>query len=337
MLEAQAAGWEESSAAADLHTETDKSLCREVSPVFVYGDDDRYIVVNGGQGEDGRQVTFAQRGDLTEGYPIFLLHGSPGSRLGPRQRYIALYRMGVRLITPDRPGYGGSDPLPGRSIVDCATDVEAIADALGIEKFSVMGRSMGGPHALACAAKLPERVERVGVLVSPASPDIGFDWCKGMASSNVEVYDQGVPEVEVIANIRRRVKETQEDPESLLRALEPDLAPADRNIVGDVVMRILLAASYAEAVRQGPEGWVDDVLALRRPWGFSPEEIEAPVHLWHGEADTFSPAEHTRRMAEWLGSTCVEVSIAQGSGHFGAFWESTELLAKMISANGTRY
>ncbi|GAB3901332.1 hypothetical protein GCM10027612_64540 [Microbispora bryophytorum subsp. camponoti] len=115
-----------------------------------------------------RRLAVAQRGKIHGGRPVFLLHGTPGSRIGPLPREGLLYRLGVRLITYDRPGYGGSDRHEGRSVGDVAADVAAIADHLGLDRFAVVGRSGGGPHALACAALIPHRVTRAAVLVGLA-------------------------------------------------------------------------------------------------------------------------------------------------------------------------
>jgi pimeloyl-ACP methyl ester carboxylesterase len=129
---------------------------------------------------DGRQLTAETSGD-PQGRPVFLLHGTPGSRLGPAPRGVMLYQQGVRLIAYDRPGYGSSDRLPHRNVADVVQDVVAIADALGVDRFAVVGRSGGGPHALACAALLPDRVTRAAALVSlaPRVAD-GLDWFAGM-------------------------------------------------------------------------------------------------------------------------------------------------------------
>ena len=116
-----------------------------------------------------------------QGRPVFVLHGSPGSRMGPRPRSPLLYRLGIRLISYDRPGYGDSPRLPGRRVDHAAADVAAIADHLGVDRFAVLGRSGGAPHALACAALLPERVTRAAALVGPAPRDAeGLDWYEGM-------------------------------------------------------------------------------------------------------------------------------------------------------------
>src|SRR5262249_53418979 len=105
-----------------------------------------------------------------DGLSVFLMHGTPGSRSGPRPRSSLLYRLGIRLISYDRPGYGGSSRVPGRCVADAADDVRAIADALRLDRFAVIGRSGGGPHALACAARLDDRVIATAALVSIAPP-----------------------------------------------------------------------------------------------------------------------------------------------------------------------
>ncbi|HSC49445.1 MAG TPA: alpha/beta hydrolase, partial [Gaiellaceae bacterium] len=125
---------------------------------------------------DGRTLMVAQWGD-PEGFPVFALHGTPGSRLGRHHDESAYVEVGARVITYDRPGYGGSDRRRGRRVLDCVSDVAAIADALEVERFAVTGGSGGGPHSLAVAARLPERVTRAACDVGVApfeTPDL--DW-----------------------------------------------------------------------------------------------------------------------------------------------------------------
>lgn len=278
------------------------------------------------------------------GYPVILMHGTPGSRLGPRPRGIVLERMGVKLISYDRPGYGLSHRDPGRLVGNTARDVERIADELKIGQFSVVGRSGGGPHALACAARMPDRVQRAAVLVSPAPPDaLGLDWDEGMGPLNVEDFEDtdrtiadtpaGVEPLN--AGLHKRVEEIQDDPDSLLRFLEPDLREADKRFVNDWAMRKLLTATYAEAVRSGSGGWIDDAIALRRPWDFKLDSVQCPVLLWHGGQDRFSPATHTRWMAEQLREARADpeevlVWIDDGLAHFAAFEVFPAVLAWVV-------
>ncbi|MGC4870125.1 alpha/beta fold hydrolase [Micromonospora sp. DT53] len=266
---------------------------------------------------DGRHLAVETSG-APDGPAVFLLHGTPGSRSGPRPRGIVVYRLGVHLVCYDRPGYGDSDRHEGRRVADAAADVAAIADDLGIDRFSVVGRSGGGPHALACAALLPDRVTRAAVLVglAPAgAPDL--DWYAGMAESNVEDFGQADEDLaELTLNLKVRADEARRDPMTLLDFLRPQLPDEDIRVVDDIAIRRLLTDMYSEALRHGPEGWIDDVLAIRRGWAFDLGAIRAEVRLWHGEQDRFSPVEHSH----WLASRIprAEVQVQAGAAHFGA-------------------
>jgi pimeloyl-ACP methyl ester carboxylesterase len=271
----------------------------------------------------GRKLAVEVTG-APDGLPVFLLHGTPGSRRGPKPRGIVLYRMGIRLICYDRPGYGDSDRHEGRSVADVAGDVRAIADRLGIERFAVVGRSGGGPHALACAALLPDRVTRAAVLVSLAPADAhGLDWDQGMADLNVEEFRS--VDADGSAYAAQLAQQTSQDPESLVAHLRDALCEMDHRVVDDRAIRRLLTDSYREATRRGPGGWIDDVTAFRKSWGFDLSCIEVPVRLWHGDADTFSPVQHTRWLAARIPG--AEVLVKRGAGHFAA----VEILPQMLT------
>jgi pimeloyl-ACP methyl ester carboxylesterase len=274
----------------------------------------------------GRRLAVEVTG-APDGLPVFLLHGTPGSRRGPKPRSIVLYRMGVRLVCYDRPGYGRSDRHEGRSVADAAGDVAAVADALRIDRFGVVGRSGGGPHALACAALLPRRVTRTAVLVSIAPADAAdLDWFQGMNESNVAEYTAADANGKTLTEqLTERAYRMRSDPESLVSALRKGLSHPDERVVDDVAMRRLLTASYREAVQQGPDGWIDDALAFRRHWGFDLHHIRVPVKLWHGTDDTFSPVSHTRWLAGQIPG--AEIEVERGAGHFAA----VEVLPKMLT------
>ncbi|GAA3097150.1 alpha/beta fold hydrolase [Streptosporangium carneum] len=266
---------------------------------------------------DGRTLAVDERGEL-EGDPVFLLHGTPGSRVGPSPRAAVLYRLGIRLITYDRPGYGLSDRRFGRTVADVAEDMAAIADELGIASFAVLGRSGGAPHALACAALLPERTTRVAALV-PLAPRgaEGLDWFEGMAVSNVDEFTAAsLGHSAVTALLSPAVEQIRADPTHLVPALDHDLPESDRHVVADFGIRRMLARNFAEAVRHSAHGWVDDALAFSAPWGFDPGSITVPTLLWHGDADVFSPVGHSH----WLGQRIpgARLVIQRGAAHFGA-------------------
>ncbi|MEV0726757.1 alpha/beta hydrolase [Micromonospora purpureochromogenes] len=280
---------------------------------------------------DNKRVAYEVTG-APDGFPVFLLHGTPGSRRGPKPRGIVLYRLGVRLIAHDRPGYGDSDRREGRDVADAARDVEAIADQLGLEHFAVAGRSGGGPHALACAADgaLRGRVTRVAVLVSFAPSDATqLDWFAGMNSDNVRGFggDGNRDTASLIEQIRRRAARAIEDPRFLLEELMVEMSAADRRAVNDAALRRLITDTYEEALRAGPYGWIDDVLALRRSWKFDLGAIDTavtPVRLWHGAEDTFAPASHARWLAGQIPG--AEVEVQPGAAHFDAVEELPRML-----------
>jgi pimeloyl-ACP methyl ester carboxylesterase len=276
--------------------------------------------------DDGRRLAVDVTG-APDGYPVFLLHGTPGSRNGPKPRGIVLYRLGLQLICYDRPGYGRSDRKEGRTVRDAAYDVALIADKMGIDRFAVVGRSGGGPHALACAAVLPERVSSTAVLVSLAPSDaVGLDWYHGMGRQNVQEYGTADADVQaLLTNIASRVEQAQRDPRRVIGLIESELSEPDKRVVGDVALRRLLLGTYAEALRQGAAGWIDDVLAFRKPWEIALSNITSRVRLWHGEDDRFSPVDHTRWLSHQIPH--VELQIQAGIGHFGA----VEVLPEILS------
>jgi len=241
-----------------------------------------------------------------------------------------LYAQGIQLITFDRPGYGRSERLLSRRVADAAADVAAIADAIGLHRFAVLGRSGGGPHALACAALLPDRVIRAGVLVSLAPLEAeGLNWFNGMTDSNVGEYTAAARDPQLLtARLVRAATEIKTDPSRHVDAFYQELSEPDRRVVADAGIRALLARTYAEALRDSADGWIDDALAFCSPWGFDPARIEVPLLLWHGEADTFSPVEHTRWLARHIPAA---VTVVQpGAAHFDALRVAPDVLAWLI-------
>ncbi len=232
---------------------------------------------------------------------------------------MVLYQLGIRLITFDRPGYGLSDRMIGRTVADIAADVEQIADFLKLEEFAVLGRSGGGPHALACAALLPGLIRRVAVLVglAPTAAE-GLDWFDGMGASNTQAYMAVHRQGELIsARLHSIADRIKSDPMSHLNTIADDLSQSDRRVVSDAGIRRMLMETYTEAFRSSAGGWIDDMLAFCSPWGFELADIAVPTMLWHGANDTFSPVGHSRWLAAKIPTATVIVQ--SGSAHFGAF------------------
>lgn len=274
---------------------------------------------------DGRRLSVDSLGDPW-GKPVFLFHGTPGVSRGPRPRGIVLHRLGIHLISYDRPGYPGSDRNPHRTVADAAEDVAAIADYFGIKRFSVVGRSGGAPHALACAAVLNTQVVCAATLSSLAPSDAeGLDWSAGMTEFNVRAYRNARADlVTLIATLNEQAGQVRGNPEGLLKQLWPELVSDDKDVIGDITLRRIIAQVHAEALSETADGWIDDVVALSRPWGFDPRDITAPVKLWHGSKDVFSPVSHAYWLAQRIPRAVLKIETEQA--HFG----SVEILVSIL-------
>ncbi|WP_353813448.1 alpha/beta fold hydrolase [Agromyces sp. SYSU T00266] len=219
------------------------------------------------------------------GAPVVVWHGGSPHTGEPLEPLVAAARArGIRLVTFARPGYGGSTARPGRDVASVAGDVDAIADALGLDRFAVMGYSGGGPHALACAALLPDRVTAVAVLASPA-PFGGDEWYVGM-------HDPGALRAAAVSRAERlRYAETDEfDPAQFI--------DSDFAALGGEWGAVGRDAGRAESA--GPGGLVDDDVAFTRDWGFDPAEVRVPTLLVQGELDRVIPRPHAVRLVAGL-------------------------------------
>ena len=265
---------------------------------------------------DGRTLTIAECGD-PDGFPVFSLHGTPGSRFAGRASASTYANVGARVITYDRPGYGGSDRSRGRRVVDSVADVSTIADSLGIERFAVTGGSWGGPHSLAVAARLPERVTRAACAAGVAPFDMpGFDWFAGMDAVNIEEMGWAREGEDVLAREIERMaaawlERLANDPSN---AGEVDFSEADRAVLASPDQHEMTRRMLTEAFRNGVWGYVDDALCLIQPWGFDVTEIRVPTRILYGLTDVLVPRQH----GEWLGQNVAnaEVVIDEQGGHF---------------------
>jgi pimeloyl-ACP methyl ester carboxylesterase len=263
---------------------------------------------------DGRVLAVMEGGDPA-GPAVVVHHGTPMSRLLYGPNLADAEARGLRLIGYDRPGYGDSTPQPGRTVADAATDVATIADALGIDRFATWGISGGGPHALACAALLPERVVAAASLAGAAPYEAeGLDFLAGMGEGNVKEFGlilEGREKLEPFLCAER---------DALLAAGQEGLAKGMRTLLTPVDAAAFTgetAEFLFESLRVGSanriDGWLDDDLAFVKPWGCSVEQISVPVLLWQGAEDRFVPLAH----GEWLASripTC-QAHLSPEDGH----------------------
>jgi pimeloyl-ACP methyl ester carboxylesterase len=261
---------------------------------------------------DGRTLAYADRGPA-DGTPLVFHHGTPGSRAGHHPDPRVYEDTGVRAVTYDRAGYGLSDRLEGRDVAAVASDISELADELGFDRFAVMGVSGGGPHALACAALLSDRVTRAVVMVTPAPNDDDFDFLGGMTQSNIDEFKAALVGPEVIAAYLAPYVETlRTRPEALLDELATELPQPDQETIARPEVREMLLESWHEATRQGAAGWMDDDIAFTKTWGFDLAKVAADVCIWQGELDVLSPQAHGRRVAEQLPNAMFELVEARG-------------------------
>lgn len=232
---------------------------------------------------------------------VFWHHGTPNIGAPPAPLFAASDRLGLRWVSYDRPGYGGSTPRPGRDVASAASDVAKIADALKIERFAVFGHSGGGPHALACAALLPERVSAVVNVAGLAPFDgEGLDWFAGMNTAGA-----GALKAAAAGRVAKEKYEAsaEYDPEMFTPADHAALSGGWKWL-GEVV---------GPALAGGPDGLIDDDVAYVSPWGFRPSDVDAPVLLLHGGEDRIAPIAH----GEWLARACraAELRSYPQDGH----------------------
>ena len=279
--------------------------------------------------EDGRTLAYADGGDPT-GYPVIGLHGTPGCRLSRMIDDSIYVEAGVRYITTDRAGYGLSSRHRGRSVADEAADVLAVADGLGLRKFAVLGGSGGGPHALACAALLGGRVERVACQSSVAP--LGrrgltrAEWLTGMDPEIAEELAWADAGEAVLAREMTLAQElmTQRINEKPGALLGQDASPGDVEFLLRPEVLAAFRRIIPEQARHGVWGSVDDTLAFVRDWGFDLSSITVPVLLTYGDADSSCPASHGRFLAAAIATATVEEKL--GGGHFDTD-PTTEVLA----------
>jgi pimeloyl-ACP methyl ester carboxylesterase len=251
---------------------------------------------------DGRTLHVYDTGadDADGRLAVFWHHGTPNIGAPPEPLFAAAEELGIRWVSYDRPGYGGSTPHPGRDVASAAAYVSTVADALGIDQFALMGHSGGGSHALACAALLQERVLGVVVVAGMAPYRAeGLDWFEGFGPG-------GEAELRAAAAggaaLEKHLAESDD---------EPDFTPEDEAALAGEWSWFIDVVRPALAGGMG--GFIDDDLAGVGEWGFDPADIVAPVLFLHGGQDRVVPSSHS----EWLARRCpsAELQLCPDDGH----------------------
>ena len=261
---------------------------------------------------DGRRLAYLAVGPA-DGLLVLYLHGAIGSPQTVGAELEAVVRdLGIRYVMVSRPGFGGSDPLPGRTLLSFAQDVAQLADALGRTRFAVVGVSAGGPYALACAHELPDRVQ-VAAVVScltvrgcattglPAAARAGLRAVRAQPRACAAGGD-------ALLGLARR------HPQLVARVIREGAPAADRHGLDESGARELAASRFLAAARGGVGGMIDDYVLCGRPWGFAPAAIRPLVQLWHGMQDALVPVDDAILLAAALPN--VQTALDPDEGHF---------------------
>jgi pimeloyl-ACP methyl ester carboxylesterase len=260
---------------------------------------------------DGRQLAVAVSGP-PDGVPFLYHHGTPGCLLQPTASREECAGRGLRYVTYTRAGAQGSTRNPGRSVADVAADMEDLLDAIGADRCLVAGKSGGGPHALATAALLPDRVAAV-ISIAGCRPN-GEGFLDGMGEDNVVEFglaEQGEEALRPFVE-RHRAALKDADGDALVRDLASLLPEVDRRVLTSEVGAETVAVLVGGV--QVPDAWIDDDLAFVRDWGFDLADIAVPAYIWQGSEDKMVPFHHGEWLAEHVPGAVAH--LEQGEGHF---------------------
>ena len=265
---------------------------------------------------DGRRLAFSTLGP-SGGFPVLYMHGAVGSALAATPELRDLVdRLGLRWVCVSRPGFGGSDPHPGKTMLSFAADVQELADAQGWNRIAVVGVSTGGPYALACAHLLAELVGAVAIT----------------ASLSPQCAPYSVPGLPLATRLFMRVLAAAPRSSARLLGVSARLLRAHQALVVRLAgpARAPAVGALSAATVGGVGGLVDDFVVCCRPWGFDPAELGVEVHLWHGLRDRLVPADHARQLAAAL-PRC-RAAIDPDENHFFFRRRSPEITELVVEA-----
>ncbi len=282
--------------------------------------------------KDGRRLAYTEHGDPS-GKPVFFIHGNPGSRLMRHPDESIVTKLGARIITPDRPGYGRSDFQPNRKLLDMADDIEQLADSLGINRFSIFGVSAGSPYVAACAYRLSNRVTKAAIVsgVAPMDRPGAYDgmhsgWRAAFLSTKM------LPSWLLRVPLWMQTISATQSPESALTNFATMLTREDLQKLRQPKIRARIRHSRAEATRQGHRGWVHEAKIIISPWEVPLEKIQVPIHLWYWEADKAIPLQMGRFLESKIPLTFGH--FFSGGGHLSIYDHWGDIIKLLIIEEG---
>lgn len=279
---------------------------------------------------DGRELAWRWWGD-PDGTPILRIQGTPSSRKQYNPNPNVQREVGARYLMADRPGYGGSTRKPGRGIADIADDYAELLDFHGLHRVPATGTSGGGPHVLALAARHPDRVTAISVVVggTPLEPD-EVDRQVGVNARSHALAEQGWQALfEFLVEVRERLL-SDEGMQGVLR----DAPAPDRAIMADPAWQKMSRENLAETLKQGAEGWTDESLAMHGGWDFDPAGVATSVTWWHGDDDMNAPLSAARRVVAQLRN--VDLRVWHDEGHFVSQTHEQEILEELLSRSTSK-
>ena len=263
---------------------------------------------------DGRALAYAEGGD-PGGAPVFAFHGLPGSRLQRHPDDSLSRRAGARVIYIDRPGFGLSSPQPGRRLSDWPRDVAAVADALGLARFGIVGISGGGPSAAACVAVLSPRITRAAIVSSVGPPGSMTGRMTSLARIGFLLAPRAAWALRIPVAAGSRI--ALSFPGLVLGLVAGRMSPPDRAILGRPEMRAMFAQDMAEAFRQGSRGFAQELALIASRWNLDWRDAACPVELWHGEDDWLIPPSASLHLAHAIPG--ARLRLFPREGHFMVF------------------
>ncbi|CAM4438701.1 alpha/beta fold hydrolase [Paenibacillus tarimensis] len=265
---------------------------------------------------DGRSLAYMENGP-PGGYPILLFHGTPGSRIWFAGEDETALSLGCRLIAFDRPGYGRSDPKPGRTVLDWADDIIEAAALLGFDEYSVLGVSGGGAYAAACAYKAPPGLRAAAMAASVAPFRSGRPPASMVKANRLAFILSRYAPWLVKWSLNAQIKLMDEQPEKfkhLLKTGNKHLSEWDRAHLQTEEQLEGTLRHLREAYRQGPHEGISEPVLLSRHWGFELSGLKVPVWVFHGAEDRMAPCAEMLEAAKQIPD--CRVTIVPGAGHF---------------------
>lgn len=274
---------------------------------------------------DGREMAWRWWGE-PDARPVLRIQGTPSSRLQRNPGESVMRELGVRYLMADRAGYGGSTRKEGRGIADIADDYAELIDHFGLAPVPAMGTSGGGPHVLALAARHPDKVSAITVVVG-GTPLIEEE-VHSLVGVNARGYALAEEGWEPLFKFLGEVRERLLGDEGMQGVLQ-DAPDSDRKIMADPAWQRMSAENLAETLKQGAEGWTDESFAMHGEWDFDPSQIQTSVTWWHGNDDKNAPLSAARRIVAKLPR--AEMRIWYDEGHFASLTHDGEIVAELLS------